>query len=223
MALPTRTLLDRYLSQLQSDVLRMASMVDLAVVRAMDALLQQDVVLAQEVIAGDSQVNGIRLKIEEEAQLILSTQQPMARDLRRIIAAIHIAAELERMGDHAAGIARLVTRMEGELTPADWPRLPKMAKRARQMVQEGIQAFAEHDAEMALAIVRRDDKLDKHYRKLFDATLPRLSDPLHARSLTFMLWIGHNLERIGDRATNIAERVIFMTTGQFTEVMENAE
>jgi phosphate transport system protein len=221
-----RSLLDRELGELQSDVLRMASLVDVAVDKAVEALTNSDIALAHEVIAGDSYINGIRLKIEEEAQLILSTQQPLARDLRTIIAAIHIAAELERMGDHAAGIAQLVTRMEGDPTIANWPRLPKMAKRARQMLQQGILAFVNHNAETALELVRRDDKLDKHYKKLFAESLESLtqmSDPAQIRAFTFMLWIGHNLERIGDRATNIAERVIFMTTGQFTEITEEAE
>jgi len=226
MAFPTRSLLDRQLGELQSDVLRMASLVDIAVERAMEALSTSDVALAHEVIAGDSHINGIRLKIEVEAQLILSTQQPLARDLRTIIAAIHIAGELERMGDYAEGIARLVTRMEGDPTIAHWPRLPKMIKRARQMLQEGIDAFVNHNAELALKLVRHDDKLDKHYKKLFSESLESLvqmSDPAQIRAFTYMLWIGHNLERIGDRATNIAERVIFMTTGQFTEITEEAE
>lgn len=226
MSLPTRSLLDRHLNELQSDVLRMASLVDLAIEKTMDALTNSDIQLAQEVIAGDSHINGIRLKIEDEAQLVLSTQQPLARDLRTIIAAIHIATELERMGDHAAGISQLVTRMEGNPVIAHWPRLPKMTKRARQMLQQGIQAFVEHDSQLALRLVSRDDKLDKHYRKLFEeslASLTQMSDPEQIRAFTFMLWIGHNLERIGDRATNIAERVIFMTTGEFTEITEEAE
>ncbi len=225
MSLPTRSLLDRHLNELQSDVLRMASLVDVAIEKTMEALTNSDIQLAQEVIVGDSLINSIRLKIEDDAQLVLSTQQPLARDLRTIIAAIHIATELERMGDHAAGISQLVTRMEGNPAIAHWPRLPKMTKRARQMLQQGIQAFVEHDSQLALHLVRRDDKLDKHYRKLFEESLSRLtqmSDPEQIQAFTFMLWIGHNLERIGDRATNIAERVIFMTTGQFTEITEEA-
>jgi phosphate transport system protein len=226
MSLPTRSLLDRHLSELQSDVLRLASLVDEAIAKAMEALADCDVLLAQEVIAGDDRINEIRHKIEEDAQLILSTQQPLARDLRTIIAAIHIATELERMGDHAEGIARLVKRMEGDSTIAHLPRLPKMTNQARQMLQDGIRAFANYDSQLALALVRRDDKLDKHYKKLFGeslASLAQMSDTAQIRAFTYMLWIGHNLERIGDRATNIAERVLFMTTGRFTEITEEAD
>ena len=212
-----RTILTRELAELNTNILRLTSMVDLAIERAMAALNTRDIELAQEVIAGDEAINALRFEIEEVCLTILATQQPFASDLRETITAMHLSNELERMGDHAAGIARLVERMEDEDEIDSLHKLPKMAKRARQMIQEGIQAYIERDADRAQAMMGRDDKIDKQYRKLFRETLAEMRDDNYIRRATFLLWVGHDLERIGDRAINIAERVIFMTTGKFVE------
>jgi phosphate transport system protein len=102
-------------------------------------------------------------------------------------------------------------------------KLPKMAKRARKMLAESIKAFIERDAELAYNMVRRDDKMDKQYRRLFTETLEEMRDDDYIRRATFLLWVGHDLERIGDRTTNIAERVVFMTTGEFVENIPSAD
>jgi phosphate transport system protein len=122
------------------------------------------------------------------------------------------------MGDHAAGIAKLVEMMEDEPTIVSLHQLPKMAKRARQMIRESLDAFVSRDPILARSLIAHDDKLDKHNRKLFRDTMQEMADDAYIRRATYLLWVGHNLERIGDRATNIAERVIFMVTGQFVEV-----
>ena len=217
MTLQQRSVLDQELKGLQDSILRMSSMVDTAIEQAMGALNSRKVSLAGEVIAADEEINRLRYEIEEEGLRILATQQPMASDLRAVIAAIHLAVELERIGDHAAGIARLVARMESEDEIDTLHKLPKMAKRTRQMLQEGITAYINQDPVAAKAMVGRDDKVDKQYNKLFRETLEEMRDDAYIRRATFLLWVGHNLERIGDRATNIAERVIFMTTGEFIE------
>jgi phosphate transport system protein len=192
----------------------------------------------------------------------------MARDLRTVITAMHMAIELERIGDHAAGIARIVTRLEGMPLPqllieaqaemqseqaddafeeladesadesaADGPtpddasppkrlklaRLPKMAKRARSMLGRAIAAYMERDADKAMAIVKRDRKLNRQYRKFFTEAMAELSRESVVEIPTYLLWIAHNLERIGDRTTNMAERTVFMVTAQYTEVMEEYE
>ena len=159
----------------------------------------------------------LRYEIEEKALLILATQAPAASDLRAVIAAIHLAVELERIGDHASGIARLVERMEDEEEIDTLYKLPKMAKRAREMLQQGIDAYIQRDPKLALELIKRDDKIDKQYNKLFREALEEMRDDDYIRRATFLLWVGHNLERIGDRATNIGERVIFMCTGEFVE------
>ena len=143
---------------------------------------------------------------------MLTVEAPLATDLRRVIAAIHIAVELERIGDHAAGIARLVERMENEEEIESLHKLPKMAKRARSMVQTGVEAYVTCDDGLATAMIGKDDKIDRQYRKLFQETIKEMHDDDYIRRATYLLWVGHDLERIGDRASNIAERVVFMVT-----------
>jgi phosphate transport system protein len=217
MTLQNRSILDKDLNELRTNILQMTSLVDTAIEQAMTALDQRDVALAQLVISNDQQVNQLRYEIEETSLRLLATQQPMAGDLRVVIAAIHLAIELERIGDHASGIARLVARLDSEDQIDSLHKLPKMARRARQMLQESVDAFMNKDAEAAKAMIGRDDKIDKQYNKLFKETLEEMRDDNYIRRATFLLWVGHNLERIGDRSTNIAERVIFMTTGEFIE------
>ena len=264
----TRALLDSELSELNQSILAMGSMVDAAIGNAIEALLAVDIAQAQAIIAGDAEVNRLRFHIEERAYIVLATQQPMARDLRTVITAMHMAIELERIGDHAAGIARIVTRLEGMPLPSlllaaqaelqkegdespddfvdnlvddetisegpavagDVPpkrlkltRLPKMAKRARDMLGRAIAAYMERDADKAMAIVKRDRKLNRQYRKFFAEAMAELSSQSVVEIPTYLLWIAHNLERIGDRTTNMAERTVFMVTAQYPEVMEEYE
>lgn len=217
MTIPSRGTLDRQLREISDNTLRLASMVDTAIENAMTALSERDLALAQKIIDDDENINELRYELEYECQLILATQQPTAGDLRTILTTIYMTIELERMADHAAGIARLVSRLGDEPDIDSLHKLPKMAKRARKMTQEAIQAYVDHDAELAESIVSRDDKLDKHYHNLFRETLEEMRDEDYVRRATFLLWVGHNLERIGDRAVNMAERVIFMTTGYYVE------
>ncbi len=223
MPLQQRAVLNRELSELREDILSMGSMVDSAIEKSMLALDTRDVALAHQVVAADEDINQLRFKIEEEALLILATQQPMAKDLRIVIAGIHFAVELERIGDHAAGVARLVERLDGEDELDTLYKLPKMAARARDMVQISVQAYIQEDAEMASTVMSRDDKIDKQYRKLYRGALQQMQDSEYIRRATFLLWIGHNLERIGDRALNLAERVIFMVTSEFVENLDDMD
>lgn len=221
--LQSRATLDRELSNLNADIVRLSSMADTAVEQAMEALYSRDADLAAQVEQEDALINDLRFEIEEKCLLVLATQQPVAVDLRTIVTIIHVATELERIADHAAGIARLVSRLEGEPEFDTLHKLPKMAKRARKMLYESVTAFIERDAEMAQVMVRRDDKMDKQYRRLFTETLEEMRDDDYIRRATFLLWVGHDLERIGDRTTNIAERVVFMTTGEFVENIPSAD
>lgn len=219
MIIQSRAALETGLAELSANILSIASMVDEAIEFAMEALYKRDVEMAERVVANDERINQLRLETEEKCLLLLATQQPVASDLRTIVATIHVVSELERIGDHASGIARLVGRLENEPELDTLHKLPKMAKRARKMLQESIQAFIQKDPDLAQSLVKRDDKLDKHYRKLFRETLKEMQDDEYIRRATFLLWVGHDLERMGDRATNIAERVIFMTTGLFVETI----
>ncbi len=218
MHIQTRTVLDREISKIQANIVRISSMVENAIQQALAALEERNVEKAQIVIAGDRHINTLRYDIEENALLTLATQNPRAGDLRIVIAAIHIAVELERMGDHAVGIARLIERMR-ELPDIDsLHQLPKMARRANKMVRLAIDAFISQDPVAARALMQRDQKVNRGYEKLFTNTLADMNTMEdYTEVATYLLWMGHNIERIGDRAVNIAERVVFMTTGNLTE------
>ena len=213
----TRSALDKALAKLQANIVRLSSMVEQAIDQAMQALKTRNIELAQTVIANDHFINQLRYEIEESAILTLSTQSPRAGDLRMVIAAIHIAIELERMGDHAAGISRLVERMDAKSEISSLHSLPKMAKRVKKMVTLAIDAFIADDDELARDMMRRDQKIDRGYAKLFAQALVEMSDDSYAEIATYLLWVGHSLERIGDRCVNIAERVVFMVTGNLQE------
>ncbi len=218
MTFATRTGFDRELQELDNKILKMGSMVDYAVENGMKSLYERDVNLAREVILGDQAINDLRYDIEESALLLFATQQPTAGDLRRLIAVIHIAVELERMGDHAEDIASVAERLDEEGEIENLYKLPKMEKRARKMVQQAIEAFITRDPDLARKLITKDAKLDTHYLTLRHEVLSEMQDDAdYVRRASFLLWAGHDLERIGDRATNIAERVIFMVTGEFVE------
>jgi phosphate transport system protein len=210
--------LDRELAHLLDKTQQLSSMVVEALERAMQALHTRDIELARTVVNNDKYVNTLRYQIEEDCLRTLATQQPAAFDLRLIVATTHIAVELERIGDHACSIANVVERMAEEDQINSLHKLPKMAKHAQLMVTKSIKAFVNRDAEMALSITRREEKIDKHYEALFHETLNEMQSDDYIQRATFLLWVGRHLERVGDRATNIAERVVFIVSGEFVEI-----
>ena len=215
----TRGMLDQEMTKIQDDVLCLGSMVAAAIQRAVKALKERDVDLAQQIIAEDEQINALRYAIEEKSLAIIATQQPVATDLRTIIAAIHIAVEMERMGDHAEGIAQLVTRLADEPLLKPLIDIPRMANVASEMLPASLDAFIARDPKAAIAVAARDDEMDQLYDQIFRELLTyMLQDPRNINRATFLLWVAHNLERIGDRITNISERVVFMTTGELKEL-----
>jgi phosphate transport system protein len=193
-------------------------MVEEAVTNSVQAMTEKDLQLANDIVQRDELVNELRYNLEQHCLQVLATQQPTATDLRTVLAALHIAGELERMGDHAAGIARLVLRMDSEDGLESLHKLPKIAARATHMLHQVIDAYVRHDEQQALDVIEYDDKVDKLYRKLFRKTLAEMTDESYVRRATYLMWAGHNLERIADRATNIAERVIFMVSSKYVEI-----
>lgn len=217
MSLQKRSILNKELTELRTNVSRLANMVDEAIAQAMQSLYEHNPTLAQQVDVNDANINHLRYLIEEEAFKVLATQQPLAVDLRTVVTMIHVAVELERMGDHAAGIARMVMRLPVEQNFSSVHKLPQMEKRARRMLTESMQAFLNGDTELAHKMMKRDDKLDKHYQTVFTEVLEAMRDDAYIERANYLLWTAHNLERIGDRAVNVAERAVFMVTGKFTE------
>ncbi|HEX5167459.1 MAG TPA: phosphate signaling complex protein PhoU [Thermomicrobiales bacterium] len=215
----TRTVFTQSLQDLQDGVLTLGSMVEKAIGRAVESLRNQDVVLAQQVVDEDANINDVRWELEEAAINLMATQAPMARDLRRIAAVMHIVTELERMADHAEGIAVLTLRTADEPHLKPLVDIPKMADIAREILIEALDAYTEMDAERARQIARRDDEVDRLYEQVYRELLTfMISDPRTITRATHLLWVAHNVERIADRVTNICERVVFVVTGQIEEM-----
>ena len=218
MTIQMRSVLDKELRKMEANIVRLSSMVESSIEQAISALEERNVEKAQIVIAGDRQINRLRYEIEEDALLTLATQNPRASDLRLVVASIHIAVELERMGDHAVGIAKLVERMREMPTIDSLHQIPKMARRANNMLRLAIDSFISQDVEGARAMMSRDKKINRGYQKLFANALADMNTmEEYAEIATYLIWMGHNIERFGDRAVNIAERVVFMITGNLTE------
>lgn len=197
----------------------MHRLVDQAIARALESLERRDQAVAQQVIDADSLINDLRFKIEEACLALIATQQPAASDLRSVIAAMHMVVELERMADHATGIAKTVILMGDEPLLKPLNNIPRMAELARSMLSRSLDAYVERNAEEARRVAAQDDDIDGLYRTVFDELVEIMSEtPGSATRATYLLWCAHNLERIGDRVTNIAERVVFVSTGDMKEL-----
>lgn len=188
---------------------------DKATLRAIDALKTRDLVESQQVIKEDDYIDQKRYEIEEKCVDLIATQQPMARDLRNIIALMHISVELERMGDYAEGISKISLLMGPNPPLKPLIDIPRMADRATQMLRKSIDALVSRDVIKANQVLLDDDEVDALYDQVYrELLLFMIQDPQTIERATYLLWISHDLERIADRATNIAERVIYLVTGK---------
>lgn len=214
-----RSAYDREFSQAQEDILRLGDLVDKAIANSLASLQNRDRILAEEVIRGDDVINELRFKIEEACMALIATQQPAASDLRAIVATMNIVVDVERMGDYAAGIAKTVLRMGDEPLLKPLVDVPRMAELAREMLRQDLDAYIRRDAAKARSVAARDDEMDHLYKNVFDELVAIMAkDPSSATRATYLLWTAHNLERMGDRVTNISERIIFITTGDMQEL-----
>lgn len=215
----TRTVFTQDLRELLNEVMILGSMVEQAIDEAIVALREQDVERARTVIDGDAEINRRRWQLEEDALRLMALQAPMASDLRRIAAVMHVATDLERMADHAEGVSELVIRTADEPLLKPLLDIPRMATIARQMLLDAVEAFVEDDASAARAIAERDDDVDQLYDQIYHELLTyMLADPTTISRATHLLWAAHNIERIADRVTNICERVVFVVNGTIEEL-----
>lgn len=207
------------LGLVEQGVLDMGAMVERQTERAMRALADHDLPLAHAVIRDDGEVNRTRFHLDNMCISLLAQQAPMASDLRLIVAVLAMVSDLERMGDHAAGIARIVLTSHDEPSVAPLTELQEMSRRATHMVLEALDAFADRDIERAERVSSLDDEVDAQYVRLYRQLVQIMAaDPDTVEACTHVLWVSHNLERIADRATNLAERVVFMVTGERAEL-----
>jgi phosphate transport system protein len=209
----------RALCRLQEDVLDLGAVVDCAIERAIAALCNFDRAEARQIVDDDQQINQERLRIEEEAIELIATQQPMARDLRTIVAALAIVTELERIGDYAEGIAKVTLLHREPPLPGPLAKLGTMADTARSMLRRSLVAFVQADASSARAIATEDDAVDAQHDRVYRELLGiMLADPSTVDRATWLLWVAHNLERSADRVTNICERVVYEATGSMEQM-----
>jgi len=218
-----RSVLDQDLTAIRDDILRMSALIDQSIDRAIQAFERHDEALAQAVCNDDTLIDQLHNKIEDHVTRTFALQQPiMAGDLRRLIANLLISNELERMGDHAEGIARTVLRYTGDKPIEIPPHVSKMHEIVRRMLHEVMDAYIPMDPDMARAVAQLDDEVDVLYQELFSKLVGVMGKGkkgrLKAEQGTYLLWTGHNLERIGDRVTNICERIVYAGTGSVYEL-----
>ena len=215
----TRTSYHKQLERAEEDVLAMGDMVAKAIERAIEALKKRDLTLAHQIIADDSQVDKQRYSIEEKCIELIATQQPMASDLRIIVAILNIIVELERIGDYADGIAKIVIMVGDEPPLKPLIDIPRMGEITIEMINNSIRSFAGRDVELAMRVVSMDSVVDGLYDQVFRELLTfMMVDPKTTNRATRLVWVAHNLERAADRATNICERVVFTVTGRMEEI-----
>jgi phosphate transport system protein len=214
-----RTALEREMQRLQDDILVLGSMVEQAIMQSVEALKQQDAQACERVIAEDRAINKKRFEVENEALILVATQQPVAGDLRYIAAVLDISSELERMGDYAKGIARITQMIGDEPLMKPLIDIPRMAEKARDMLHRSLDAFVRRDVDLARTLPSEDDEVDALYNQVYRELLTfMMSDPRTIDQASNLLWVAHNLERTADRVTNICERVIFTVTGKMMEL-----
>jgi phosphate transport system protein len=206
---------DDELSELKSTLLAMSAEAQTALATAVEALLQRDEAKAAQVIAADHQIDALEIAIEDLVVTLLATQQPMARDLRLLMAAMKIANDLERVGDHAVNIAQSAERLLASPPIVPEPEIIEMARLARRMLADALDAFVRADAQAGRAITRRDDQVDALHDSVFRILLTHMMETPHIISAAMELFlVSRNLERVADLATNIAEDVVFLVEGK---------
>ena len=215
----TRTAFERQLAEIQEDMLVLANMVEGAIERAIQALRNRDTELARQIIADDAKINHKRYETEEKCLEFMATQQPLASDLRTIVAVLHIIVDLERMGDHAEGIAKIALMLADEPPLKPYIDIPRMAQVASRMLLGSLEAFKHRDAARARSICDEDDEVDALYDQVYRELLTfMLQDPRTIQRATHLIWVAHNLERVADRVTNICERVVYLVEGKYEDL-----
>jgi len=219
----TRTELDKALNQLRDMLFHMEALVSEAMHRGMESLKNRDAELARDVIRSDDPINVLRYDVEQFCVDMIATQQPVASDLRAIIGMMHSAVEMERMGDHAAGVAKVTLAVCAEPLLKPLIDLPRMAAVATEMLHEAVHALSELDAAAAREIIDRDDEVDALHNQVFRELITyMLEDPSTIRRATNLIRASHAVERFADRATNIAERTLFIASGKLADLTSEA-
>ena len=202
------------LNLIQDEILELSSMVEHSILKSIQALKNRDVISSQQVIDDDDLIDTKQADIEEKCIQLIALESPVAGDLRIIVSVMMIAIELERIGDYAEGIGKISVLM-GDMPPLKpLIDIPRMAENATKMLRLSIDSFVKRDPHTALDVCDLDDEVDNTYNQVYRELLTyMMADPATIQRATYLLWVAHDLERSADRATNIAERVLFLVTG----------
>ncbi len=203
------------MEELQENLQHMGSLVEEAIGRSIEALKNQDLELARTVIEGDDKIDQLETEVEEKCLEVIATQQPMAGDLRRVATLFKMVNDLERMGDYATSIAKITLRIADQPLIKPLVDIPRMAVLSQKMVKQSLDAYMREDVELAVAVGTDDDQVDKLFGQIFRELLTiMMENPRTITQATHLLFVGRWLERISDHATNIAEEVVFLVTGE---------
>jgi phosphate transport system protein len=210
---------NKLLREDKEEVLAMGSMVEKALGRSIEALKKRDLSLGHQIIADDTKINEKRFEIENKCIELIAAQQPVANDLRAIVAILNIIIELERIGDYAAGIAKIVVMIGDEPPLKPLIDIPRMSEITIDMIHNSLQSFIENDSRAAVQVIGMDEVVDNLYDQIFRELLTfMMTDPKTISRATRLIWVAHNIERAADRATNICERVVYTVTGKMDEL-----
>ncbi|MDF1519372.1 MAG: phosphate signaling complex protein PhoU [Brevefilum sp.] len=214
-----RQTLDREIQHLQDEVLLLGSMVEQAMLNAIDTLKHRDKKAARLVYLDDERINEKRYAIENRVLILFATQQPIAHDLRLLAAILEVITELERMGDYAKGIAKIAVRISDDETPIPIREITRMGDLAVSMLHRALSAFINEDVNMAYRIPKEDDLVDDLYNQVYHKNVnAMIANPEIIDHSSYIMWVVHNIERMADRVTNICERTIFIATGELLEI-----
>ena len=215
----TREAYHKALKELQDEVLKMSAMVGTAIKESMEALKDRDMEKSRRIVKNYMLINRMRFDIEEKCIRLIATQQPMAVDLRVLASIINVITYLAPIGDHPEGIAKISVSIGDEPLVKPLIDMPVMAGKALSMLQRCMIAFVARDAEAAKKICNEDDEVDLLYDTIYnELVLLMVQDPKIIKDATYLIWAAHNIERMADRVTNIAERVVYMATGKMEEM-----
>ena len=216
---------DDELKRLTGEIQRMGEIALAQLRAAIDVVSERDSDAAMRIASSDGRIDALEHEVSQDVVRLLALRQPMARDLREILAALRIAADIERIGDYAANVAKrsIVLNQSAPVQLAN--ALPRLAQLAEGLVREVLAAYRDNDADRALDVWARDEELDEQYTGLFRELLTyMMEDPRNITPCTHLLFMAKNLERIGDHATNIAENVYFLVHGaQITQTRRKGD
>ncbi|WP_154669897.1 phosphate signaling complex protein PhoU [Bacillus niameyensis] len=215
----TRSQFEEQLQKLHGYLLKMGTMVEESVHNAVRSLIHKDVKLAHQVMIRDKEINQAEMEIEKICLNLIALQQPVGSDLRKIITALKVSTDLERMGDHAVNIAETTIKLQNEIYAKPLIDIPKMAELVKRMIRDVLEAYIEVNQESAVKIADKDDEVDSYYQKVFNDLVRIMNEEkMLINQASHLLLVAQYLERIGDYVTNICESIIYLSSGESVEL-----